>query len=58
MLFAAGSTCRRKRSLTVCCLAVPFELFPDVDCLMDIEFYNQNMTKLNWSNGVPFHPRG
>ena len=39
-------------------LAVPFELFPDVYCLMDIEFYDQNMTKLNWSNGVPFHPRG
>lgn len=39
-------------------LAVPFEVFPDADCLMDIEFYDENMTKLNWSNGVPFHPRG
>ena len=39
-------------------LAVPFDLFPDADCLMDIDFYDQNMTKLNWSNDVPFHPRG
>jgi hypothetical protein len=39
-------------------IVIPFDLFPDTDCLMDIEFYDASNQKLNWLNDLRFHPRG
>ncbi|MFO1485068.1 MAG: zinc ribbon domain-containing protein [Verrucomicrobiaceae bacterium] len=39
-------------------IVIPFDLFPDTDCLVDIEFYDTSSQKLNWLNNLRFHPRG
>ncbi|WP_322282632.1 hypothetical protein [Prosthecobacter sp.] len=39
-------------------VVIPLDLFPDTDCLMDIEFYDSANQKLNWLNELRFHPRG